>query len=316
MTENRANAEAPASVSLTGMIAGLWRTMRPHQWTKNVLIFAGIVFDGQLFRPDALIRTVIAFFLLCLMSSTVYILNDVVDVERDRAHPKKRKRPIPSGQLPIPVAVASAAALGVGTLAAAVALEWRFAVVLAAYFVVQLAYVFILKHIVILDLLAVTSGFMLRVVAGVVVVQVQAFSPWLYATVGLLSLFLIIGKRRQELLEMGANAAVVRPSLAQYNLALLDEMLRMMITGTFLTYLFYTIESPSVLLAGTKLGLVTVPFVLYALFRYMYLIHVRGEGSAPDEVLLRDRPLQAAILLWGATFLIVLYVLPGVMNTP
>ncbi|MDZ4771435.1 MAG: decaprenyl-phosphate phosphoribosyltransferase, partial [Chloroflexota bacterium] len=245
-----------------GMITGLVRTMRPHQWTKNGLIYAGIVFDGQLFVSASLIRVTIAFFMLCLISSTIYIINDIVDVERDRVHPRKRLRAIPSGQLPIPAAIVSAAVLGIGTLIGAALLEWRFAVVLVIYLAIHLLYSFYLKHIVILDLLAVTSGFVLRVLAGVVVIQVAAFSPWLYAASGLLALFLVIGKRRQELIEMGSNAGIVRPSLAQYNLPLLDEMLRMVITGTFLTYLFYTIESPSVLLAGTKLGLVTVPFVL------------------------------------------------------
>lgn len=300
--------------SLSGMITGLIRTMRPHQWTKNGLIFAGIVFDGQLFIIESFVRVLIAFFLLCLTSSIVYIMNDVVDVENDRKHPRKRKRAIPSGQLPIPVAILAAVVLGVATLAASVALEWRFGVVMFLYFVIQVLYSFWLKHIVILDILTVTSGFVLRVLAGVVVVQVQAFSPWLYAAVGLLALFLIIGKRRQELLELADNAGSARKSLEQYNLPLLDDMLRFVMTGAFLTYLFYTIESPSILLAGTKLGLITVPYVLYALFRYMYLIHVKGEGSAPDEVLLRDRPLQVAILLWGITFIIVLYVLPGAVS--
>lgn len=300
--------------SVGGMIKGLIRTMRPHQWTKNVLIFAGIVFDGQLFIVESFVRVLIAFFLLCLTSSIVYIMNDVVDVENDRRHPRKRKRAIPSGQLPIPAAIIAAVGIGVITLAASIALEWRFAVVMFLYFVIQVLYSFWLKHIVILDILTVTSGFVLRVVAGVVVIQVQAFSPWLYAAVGLLALFLVIGKRRQELLELADNAGSARKSLEQYNLPLLDDMLRFVMTGTFLTYLFYTIESPSILLAGTKLGLVTVPFVLYALFRYMYLIHVKGEGSAPDEVLLRDRPLQVSMLLWGLTFIIVLYVLPGAVS--
>jgi hypothetical protein len=160
---------------------------------------------------------------------------------------------------------------------------------------------------VILDLLAVAAGFVLRVGAGVIVVHVQAFSPWLYACTALLALFLIIGKRRQELLELGDAAGNIRVTLDSYNLPLLDDMLRMVMTSTLIAYLLYTIEAPSVLLAGTKLALLTVPFVLYALWRYLYLIHVEGEGSAPEEVLLRDRPLQASILLWGLTFVVILY---------
>ncbi|MBK8020338.1 MAG: decaprenyl-phosphate phosphoribosyltransferase [Chloroflexi bacterium] len=312
MAERELSSADP--VTQTGIVPalrGLLRTMRPHQWTKNVLVFAGIVFDGQLFNVDSLLRVLAAFALLCLASSTIYIVNDIVDVESDRKHPRKRRRPIASGQLPIPMAVTAAALIGAGTMLAAVALNWRVAVILVLYIVIHLLYSFWLKHVVILDILSVTSGFVLRVLTGVVVIQVQAFSPWLYAASGMLALFLVIGKRRQELLELADEAGSIRSTLSQYNLPLLDEMLRMVVTGTLLTYLFYTVESPSVLLAGTKLGLVTVPFVLYALFRYMYLIHVRGEGSAPDEVLLRDRPLQISILLWGITFIVVLYVLPG-----
>ncbi len=301
--------------TLSTMLTGLLRTMRPHQWTKNVLVFAGIVFDGQLFLVDSLVRVLIAFGLLCLTSSTIYIINDVVDVESDRKHPRKRLRAIPAGQLPIPAAILSAMLLGGFTLIAATLLDWRFAVILVAYLCIHLLYSFRLKHVVILDILSVASGFVLRVAAGVVVIQVRAFSPWLYAAAGLLALFLVIGKRRQELLELAERAGDIRVTLDEYNLPLLDEMLRMVMTGTFLVYLFYIIEAPSILLAGTKLGLVTVPFVLYALFRYMYLIHVKGEGSAPDEVLLRDRPLQIAILLWGVIFVAILY-LPGVINTP
>ena len=155
---------------------------------------------------------------------------------------------------------------------------------------------------VILDLLTVAAGFVLRVAAGVVVVHVQAFSPWLYACTALLALFLIIGKRRQELLELGDDAGNIRVTLDSYNLPLLDDMLRMVMTSTLIAYLLYTIEAPSVLLAGTKLGVADRAFVLYALWRYLYLIHVKGEGSAPEEVLLRDRPLQISILLWGLTF--------------
>ncbi|MBL8133345.1 MAG: decaprenyl-phosphate phosphoribosyltransferase, partial [Anaerolineae bacterium] len=252
-------AETAAQRGTGGVLTGLLRTMRPHQWTKNGLVFAGIVFDGQLFVFDSLLRVISAFVLLCLASSTIYIVNDIVDVESDRKHPRKRRRPIASGRVPIPTAILSAALLGGGTLLAALALNWRIAVILVLYVIIHLLYSFWLKHVVIMDILSVTSGFVLRVLAGVVVIQVQAFSPWLYATSGLLALFLVIGKRRQELLELEDEAGSIRSTLSQYNLPLLDEMLRMVMTGTFLTYLFYTVESPSVLLAGTKLGLVTVP---------------------------------------------------------
>lgn len=288
-------------------LIGLIRSMRPRQWTKNVIIYAGIVFDGQLFVPDSFLRVTLSFLLLCLISSVIYIINDVVDVESDRQHPKKRSRAIASGQISIRTALIGAMALLVIALIGAAALSFGLTVILIVYLILHLLYSWRLKHVVILDLLAVTAGFVLRVAAGVVVVHVQAFSPWLYACTALLALFLIIGKRRQELLELGEAAGGIRVTLDSYTLPLLDEMLRMVMTSTLIAYLLYTIEAPSVLLAGTKLALVTVPFVLYALWRYLYLIHVQGEGSAPDEVLLRDRPLQISILLWGLTFVAILY---------
>lgn len=288
-------------------VIGLIRAMRPRQWTKNAVVFAGIVFDGQLFVPESFLRVVISLVLLCLISSTIYIINDLVDIESDRQHPKKRFRAIASGQLPIPVARLAAVILTIVSLGSALLFSWRLAAILLAYLVLHLAYSWKLKHMVILDLMAVAAGFVLRVAAGVVVVHVQAFSPWLYACAALLAFFLIIGKRRQELLELGDDAGSIRTTLGSYNLPLLDDMLRMVMTSTLIAYLLYTIEAPSVLLAGTKLGLVTVPFVLYALWRYLYLIHVEGEGSAPEEVLMRDRPLQVSILLWGLTFVLILY---------
>lgn len=284
--------------------------MRPKQWTKNVIIYAGIVFDGQLLNLQSLFIVTISFILLCLSASTIYIINDLVDIERDRQHPKKRKRALPSGQLPIWLAIVAAAALPVFSIGLALVYSPRFAVILFVYIVMNVCYSLYLKHIVLLDVLTITSGYVLRVAGGVFVIEVAKFSPWLYTVTALLALFLAISKRRQELVILGDSAPDVRPIFRYYNLTLLDEMLRIVTTSTLIAYILYTIEAPSRLLAGTNLALTTVPFVMYALFRYLYLIHVKGEGSAPDEVVLRDRPLQIAILLWGVTFIIILYLLP------
>ncbi len=292
------------------VLRGLIRTMRPHQWTKNAAIFAGIAFDGQLFVAESLLRTTLAFILLCLVAGSVYIVNDLVDVRADRRHPKKKHRPIPSGQLPIPIARIAALVTPVVAISLAIPLSRPFAVVLGAYFIIQLLYSLRLKHIVLIDLVVIVIGFLLRVGAGVLVVEVAAFSPWLYACTATLALFLIVGKRRQELLLMAEKAGSTRVTLDEYNLPLLDELLRIAVIGTMLTYLFYAVEAPSVLLAGTNLALLTVPFVWYGIVRYLYLIHVKGEGSAPDEVLLHDRPLQVAILLWVVTVILILYVAP------
>ncbi|MCA0453009.1 MAG: decaprenyl-phosphate phosphoribosyltransferase [Chloroflexi bacterium] len=295
-------------------LLGLLRTMRPKQWTKNVIIYAGLVFDGQLFNVEALLRVTVSFVLLCLAASTVYIINDLVDIERDKLHPKKKYRPLPSGVLSPLVALTAAIVLPVFSLLAAWSYSPLYALILLIYIVTNILYSFRLKHVVIIDVLTITAGYVLRVAGGAVVITGVKFSPWLYAVLALLALFLAITKRRQELLALGEISGSTRPIFREYNLALLDEMLRMVSTSTLVAYILYTIESPSILLANTKLALITVPFVLYGLFRYMYLIYVRGEGSAPDEVLLKDRPLQLAIMLWGLSFLVVLYIVPNILS--
>jgi 4-hydroxybenzoate polyprenyltransferase len=281
--------------------------MRPKQWTKNVLIYAGLVFDGQLFNRESFTIVTVSFVLLCLAASTIYVVNDLADIERDRQHPRKQKRPLPSGQLPVPLAVAAAIFLPVFSVGVAALYNPRYALTLILYITLHILYSFWIKHIVILDILTITAGYVLRVAAGVLVIEVARFSPWLYTCTALLALFLTIGKRRQELIMLGDNANNVRPIFKQYNLPLLDDMLRMVTTSILIAYILYTIEAPSLLLAGNNLALITIPFVMYGLFRYLYLIHVKGEGSAPDEVLFRDRPLLAAIVLWGITFVFILY---------
>lgn len=308
--ETARTKESAVQSSLMGLI----RLMRPRQWTKNAIVYAGIVFDGQLFVPRSFLLVTATFILLCLAASSIYIVNDIVDVERDRQHPRKKFRPLPSGQLPLPLAKAAAVALPLATLLASLLLSPWLTVFIAIYLVIHIAYSFVLKHIVLIDVFAITAGYVLRVAAGVVVVGVANFSPWLYISTAFLALFLAIGKRRQEYLQLGEERArAARPIFENYNLPLLDDMLRLVMTGILITYTLYTIETRTAQIGGTNLALLTVPFVLYGIFRYLYLMHVKGEGSAPDEVLLRDRPLMFSILLWGLTFVLILY-LPGLMN--
>lgn len=293
-------------------LIGLLRTMRPKQWTKNVLfVFPAIIFDGQLTQLEPLGRVAIACILMIFISGTVYIINDLVDIEKDKQHPKKSKRPLPSGQLPIQLAQVAAIVIPLLTLSAAYIFDTGLFIVLIVYLLIQIAYSFWLKHIVLLDVLTVTSGFVLRVLAGVVVIDVTNFSPWLYACSALLALFLAVGKRRQELVTLGDKAVITRPIFKHYNLPLIDDMLRLVTTSTFMAYLLYTIDADIATFQDIQLALVSVPFVLYGLFRYLYIIHVQGEGGAPDEVLLTDRSLQLAIVGWGITFLFLLYVLPN-----
>jgi len=288
--------------------------MRPKQWTKNVIIYAGLVFDGQLFNAEAFLRVTLSFVLLCFVASTIYIINDLIDIERDKQHPKKKYRPLPSGKLPIGLAILAAILIPTLSIATAFTYSIGFGLVLIIYIVINFFYSVKLKHVVLIDVLTITSGYVLRVAGGALVITGVKFSPWLYAVIALLALFLAISKRRQELVMLGADASQVRPIFKDYNLPLLDEMMRMVTTSVLVAYILYTIESPSILLSNTKLALITVPFVMYGLFRYLFLVHVKGEGSAPDEVLLRDRPLQAAIILWGVAFLVVLYIIPPILQ--
>ena len=290
-------------------LSNLIATMRPKQWTKNVLfVFPAIVFSEQLFELDLLVRVIICCLLLILSSGCVYIINDLADREADRAHPVKRRRPIASGRLSPAAAKAAVVALLPLLLLAAYTFDERLAALVLVYFVVQIAYSHSVKHIVILDVLVVAAGFVLRLLAGGIVIDVS-LSPWLYASAGMLALFLVIGKRRQELAVLDDEAAATRRAFAQYNLPLLDDMLRIVTSATTITYIIYTVESPTMIRDGQNLGLITVPFVIYGLFRYLYLIHVEERGVAPDEVLLNDFPLQAAIGLAGLAYIVILYVL-------
>ncbi len=292
-------------------LVALFRTMRPKQWTKNVLfVFPAIVADGQVFQYGPLFRVTMACALLCLLAGSVYILNDLVDLQSDRMHPRKRFRPLPAGQLPVALAQVAAVLIPAFVLVASLILSWKLTVVLTAYFLLQLAYIFRLKHVVLLDIFALTAGFVLRIAAGVVVIEVTNFSPWLYVCLGLLALFLTIAKRRQEYILLGSQAGQVRRIFQFYNLPLLDELLRITTTSTLIAYTVYTIETPSPLLARTNLALATVPFVMYGLFRYLYLMYVKGESAPPDEVLLKDRPLQLDIVLYALSFVVILYVIP------
>jgi 4-hydroxybenzoate polyprenyltransferase len=288
-------------------VRGLIRTMRPTQWSKNGFVFAAILFDQQINEAEPLARVLLTFALLCLSASTIYIVNDLVDIERDRLHPKKRLRALPSGQLPIRWAIIAATIFPVVALGASLLLTPALTAVLAGYIALHVAYSFWLKNIVIIDVFAIAGGFILRMVAGIVVIDVSNFSPWLYVCAGLLALFLAIGKRRQELILMAGDAADYRATYKDYNMALLDDMLRMVTTGSVLTYMLYTIEAQTIRGNGHRMML-TIPFVVYGIFRYLYLIHVRGKGSAPDELLFEDMPLLATVAIYGLSVLILLYI--------
>lgn len=288
------------------MLLPLLKTMRPRQWTKNGFVFVALFFDGKLLHLDSLLPTVGAFFLLCLMSSAVYIMNDLADIETDRQHPVKQKRPLPAGTLNPQVALIAAIIFAVGSLVAGFLLNWQFGLVLLAYLVSQIAYSFWLKHVVLLDISIVTAGFVLRIAAGVTVIDVQRFSPWLYLFGGFLALFMVLGKRRHELVLLGDDAGSHRAILKEYNLDLIDRMMGVVTTSAVVSYSLYTFLAVG--LPENHLMMLTIPFVLYAIFRYLYLIHVQEMGGAPEEILLRDRSLQVTLVCFALVVFLTLYI--------
>jgi 4-hydroxybenzoate polyprenyltransferase len=287
------------------MFKALLKTMRPKQWSKNVFIFAALIFDKKLLEPVWLVRTIAAFLLFCLISSTVYIINDLVDLEKDRAHPVKRKRPLPSGQLSPRVAAIAAIVFAVAGIALSFALSVWFGVVISVYLGLMLLYSFKLKNMVIIDVMTIAAGFVLRVAGGVVVITVERFSPWLYVCMTLLALFMAIGKRRHELTLLAGGAGNHRAILEEYNVQFLDDMIGLVTSTTVIAYSLYTFSAPNLPVDHTMM--LTIPIVLYALFRYLYLVRVKGLGGAPEDLLLEDRPLLASIVLFGLAAVAVLY---------
>ena len=287
------------------MLKNVLRTMRPRQWPKNAFLFAALVFDRQLLSPEPLLRAMSGFVLLCLASGLVYIINDLVDLPHDRQHPVKRKRPIASEKLSVRSARAAAAVLAALTLAGSLALDLRFALIVAVYVVSNLLYSFWLKHIPIIDVFVVASGFVLRVAAGVVLLTVERFSPWLYVCTTLLALYLGFGKRRAEMVLLANGANAHRKVLDGYTIPLLDSLIIIVSGTTIVAYSLYTFSAPN--LPGNHLMMLTIPFVIYGIFRYLLLIHVEDAGGAPEEMILTDRPLLSTFLLWGLSVVAILY---------
>lgn len=287
------------------MLSPILRSMRPKQWAKNVFVFAALVFDRQLFVPEALLRTLAGFALLCLISSAVYFLNDIADLDADKQHPTKRHRPIASGQLPVSMARWLTLAMTIVALTLGFQLGTAFAGILATYFMLNLLYSLWLKHVPILDVLIVSSGFVLRVAAGVSLITVERFSPWLYVCTTLLALLISFGKRRAEILLLADGANSHRKVLDGYSLPLLDQFVVIVSSTAVIAYSLYTFSAANV--PDNHLMMLTIPLVIYGIFRYLYLIHVEDAGGAPEEIFIQDRPLQATVLLWGLVSVLVLY---------
>ncbi|MGZ9226793.1 MAG: decaprenyl-phosphate phosphoribosyltransferase [Anaerolineales bacterium] len=287
------------------MLKALLRAMRPRQWTKNGFVFFALIFDKQLFFLEPFLRTLAGFFLFCLISSAVYLLNDISDIEADRQHPEKKHRPLASGELAVGVAQGAALILALTSLSLGYLLEPVFAVMIALYFVINLLYSRWLKHVPILDVLMISSGFVLRVAAGVALITVERFSPWLYMLTILFSLYIGLGKRRAEMDLLAEDASAHRKVLDGYTIPLLDQYITIVSGMTIVAYSLYTFSAPN--LPANHSMMLTIPFVVYGIFRYLQLIQTGHVAGAPDEVALKDRPLQATVLLWGLAVIAVFY---------
>jgi 4-hydroxybenzoate polyprenyltransferase len=287
------------------MLKALIKTMRLRQWTKNGFIFFALIFDKQLFMPEPFFRTVEGFFLFCLISSAVYLFNDIADVEADRNHPVKKYRPIASGKLPAHVALITALLLTIIAIPVGFLLSPTFALILSLYLVTNLLYSRWLKHVSILDVLIISSGFVLRVAAGVALITVERFSPWLYMITVLFSLYIGLGKRRAEMNLLAEGASAHRKVFEGYTIPLLDQYITIVSGMTIVAYSLYTFSAPN--LPENHTMMLTIPFVVYGIFRYLQLIQFGHVAGSPDEVALKDRPLQITVLLWGLAVIAIFY---------
>ena len=287
-----------------GTLVAILQTMRPRQWVKNLVVFGALLFSRKFTDGGAVLHTVAAFLLFCAASGGIYIINDLFDAERDRRHPEKSRRPIASGALGSAAAIVAATLLLTGSLMSAFTLSPPFGAVVLIYAALNLAYSLWLKEVVIIDVMVIASGFVLRAVGGGLVIDVT-ISTWLIMCTILLSLFLAFCKRRQEL-ELVPEAHEHRSILREYSVAFLDQMINVVTASTVTAYMFYTISPEVELRLGTHYLYLTVPFVLYGIFRYLYLVHQKGQGGSPTQALLTDWPLLLDVALWGVTAVLLL----------
>jgi 4-hydroxybenzoate polyprenyltransferase len=288
-----------------GALVAILQSLRPRQWVKNLFVFAGVIFSQQLFTPEVW-HAGAAFVLFCGLSGAIYLLNDVADAEKDRLHPVKRHRPVASGRLSRGVALAVGVVILAGSLALSFALGWRFGLVALSYGALLTTYSVWLKHLVILDVLTVAVGFVLRAVAGAVAVEAE-ISGWLLICTVLIALFLALGKRRHEYLTLHGNAAAHRPILAEYSEGFIDQMIAVVTASTVTAYALYTMSPETVAKFHTRLLPVTLPFVLYGIFRYLYLLYRRELGGNPTDLVVSDRALLVNTVLWATTLLVLIY---------
>jgi 4-hydroxybenzoate polyprenyltransferase len=300
-------SDAPAfALARRSALLPLLVSIRPEQWTKNLFVFAALIFGGRLLDVDAIARAAATFVIFCALSAAVYLFNDVADRDTDRQHPLKRTRPIAAGDLPVTTALVSAGLLAATSLSAALLIRPVLALAGASYLALLLLYTAIFKHVVIVDALTIAAGFVLRAVAGALAIGVP-ISSWLLVCTTLLALFLALSKRRHELTLLGESATWHRRILQEYSPYLLDQMISVVTASTLIAYSVYATSPDTAARVGTtRLGL-TIPFVLYGIFRYLYLVHQKRGGGSPAAMLLTDRPLLACVALWTLSVVLILY---------
>jgi 4-hydroxybenzoate polyprenyltransferase len=296
----------PSSQSSLASLRDVVRLMRPTQWSKNGVLFGALIFSKHLFHLPSVIMVLLAFVAFCAVSSGAYVMNDIRDCERDRTHPLKSRRPLPAGRVRIRTATLLSAVLMFVGIAGAYALSVELGVLISVYLALQFAYTYWLKEVVILDVMAIASGFVIRAAAGGVIINVPV-SPWLIICTFLLMLFLGFSKRRHELVLLEGRATDHRASLREYSPYFLDQMIAVVTASTVVAYAIYTVSPEVREKLGTDKLYLTIPFVLFGIFRYLYLVHQREEGGNPTQLLLSDRPLQACVVLWVMTCAILLY---------
>jgi 4-hydroxybenzoate polyprenyltransferase len=282
-------------------------SLRPKQWIKNFLLFAGLIFSENLFHLPFLLKTVLGFAVFCGLSSAVYLLNDFLDLEQDRQHPEKSKRPLASGRIPAGLVLGFSAFLFASSISASVLLGRGFAVACAGYAAMMIAYSLVLKHVIILDVIVIAVGFVVRALAGALLIHV-AISPWLLVCTIFLALFFGLVKRRHERLLLGAGAGRHRKNLEGYHPALLDQMIGLTTAASVITYTLYTFSPETVAKFQTGNLILTVPFLLYGVFRYLYLIYQKGLGGSPEQIILSDLPTLLNCALYLISVILILYI--------
>ena len=289
------------------MLLEIIRSLRPQQWLKNFFIFAPLIFSENILDVPLLLKSILAFVIFCILSGSLYIFNDLKDIEEDKLHPLKSKRPLASGRLKKKQAVLSFIVLIALGLVLSSMFNKYFLIIVLLYFLLQILYSGWLKHVVILDVFIIAAGFFIRVIAGGLAIEVY-ISPWLLICTILLSLFLAFSKRRHELVLLDQDASNHRPILKEYSPYLLDQMIAVVTASTVIAYCLYTISEETITKFGTTKLIYTVPFVLYGIFRYLYLIHLKSEGGSPEILIIKDRPLLVDIFLWIVAAIAIIYI--------